>query len=113
MVMRDCMDDFDNMTVDVFLNKNSEYYNKYLEYNRECIQKKAELTLMTDWNKVNMEREEQGLPKITNQSMRDNYVHLDELYCKLQEARDYYDVMWKYTNNVIKCYLKIDKEDIE
>ena len=84
-------------------------YSKFLEYNHLCSKKKAELILYTNWDKVNEERKEKGLPKISNQSMKEAYVKLDDVYCNLIELKDTYEVQEKYYHYLILADLDINR----
>ena len=84
------------MDVEKVIKDYTDFYSKYLEYTSLCSKKKAELILYTNWDKVNEERKEQGLPKISNQSMKESYVKLDKVYCDLLDLRDKYDVQKQY-----------------
>ena len=46
--------------------------------------KKANLLLTTNWNEVNAQRVEEGLPKISNESMRKAYIDLKVAEKKLE-----------------------------
>lgn len=101
------------MDYDGILEKYYGYYLKHLEYVYLCSEKKAELILYTNWDKVNEERKEQGLPKISNQSMKEAYVKLDKVYCNLLKLRDKYDAQETYYHYLLLDSLKEKGKTIE
>lgn len=87
------------------LEKYTDSIKKYNDYTILTSKKKAELTLFTDWDTVNEDRRAKGLPKISNQSMKDAYIKQDELYCKLIELKNNYHVEVEYYRYVLEYYL--------
>ena len=70
-----------------------------------------ELLLNTDWDKINSERKEQGLPKLSNQSMKEAYIEtlLSEEYnaeesmeLEYNKLRRLYDVSMKYSFDILR-----------
>ena len=60
--------------------------------------------LLTDWDYVNEERKIKGLPKISNQTMKDAYIqnHLEEDKRKLLKA----ELDYKYTLDMVRFSLE-------
>ena len=77
--------------------KNKEKYNKML--------------LDTNWDELNEERKQQGLPKLSNQSMKEAYIetvlsedYTNELEKELEynTLRRFYDVSMKYSFDILR-----------
>ena len=81
-------------------------YKDYMEYNNLCNERKAHLILDTDWNKVNERRKDKGLSKISNQSMKEAYIRLDDVYRDLLEMRDFYELRKCYNYYLLLNILK-------
>ena len=69
------------------------------------------LLLDTDWDKINSERKEQGLSKLSNQSMKEAYIEtlLSEEYnaeeimeLEYNKLRRLYDVSMKYSFDILR-----------
>lgn len=69
------------------------------------------LLLNTDWDKLNEERKEQGLPKLSNQDMKEAYIqdklkqfNEDVLEYKLQynQLIRMYEMMRKYSLDILR-----------
>ena len=77
----------------------------------EVEQNYFEELLNTDWDTINNERKEQGLPKLSNQDMKKAYImtKMNDQYSNLLDVelednmiRRMYDVAMKYSFDILK-----------
>ena len=83
------------------------YKLKKLDYNT----KKANLWVTTNWNDINEKRAEEGLPKLSNQTMKEGYIDLllEDLSREVTEAEVEYNFL-RRKQRVQELELKIQGE---
>jgi hypothetical protein len=89
--------------VRVFLLSLTEKQEDYLLEKQALETEKAELILNTNWDELNKERKEQGLPKISNESSRNAYISLQlaDNIAKFNEVKLEYDNAKRYYKYLI------------
>jgi len=89
--------------VRVFLLSLTEKQEDYLLEKQALETEKAELILNTNWDELNKERKEKGLPKISNESSRNAYISLQlaDNIAKFNEVKLEYDNAKRYYRYLI------------
>lgn len=89
--------------VRVFLLSLTEKQEEYLKEKQALETEKAKLILYTDWEDMNKERKERGLPKISNESSRQAYISLQlaDNIAKFNETKLEYDNAKRYYRYLI------------
>lgn len=82
--------------------KNTEHHYRKLKV-KYASMKNSKL-LSCNWDEINAKRVDEGLPKLTNQTMKDAYIDslLEDRYEELVEAQ----VNYHYYNNVLKAKME-------
>ncbi len=82
--------------------KNTEHHYRKLKV-KYASMKNSKL-LSCNWDEINVKRVDEGLPKLTNQTMKDAYIDslLEDRYEELVEAQ----VDYHYYNNVLKAKME-------
>lgn len=89
--------------VENFLLSLTEKQEDYLLEKQALETEKAELILNTNWDELNKERKEKGLPKISNESSRNAYISLQlaDNIAKFNEVKLEYDNAKRYYRYLI------------